>query len=207
MEAAEVAFGSSFDDSDWERERVSPPAARAHVAFDGERPVAPRGRVRVRPDRPGWPASLCGRHLGRRPPDAPAPRDPAPADGSNGARRHPRLGRARSRRSGPRSRPSTAASATASPRPGVRIEAESPRIGAARRPRPHRRAGGSSRPTRRHVLACARPSTRACDASDPACSPAPSTGGAPTASPTRTSRAPRSQPAASTPCSRIGGAP
>jgi predicted acetyltransferase len=43
MEAAEIAFASSLDESDWERERVSLPPARAHVAFDAERAVGLAG--------------------------------------------------------------------------------------------------------------------------------------------------------------------
>ena len=60
MEAAEVAFGSSFDDSDWERERVSLPAARAHVAFDGERPVALAGAYEFDLTVPGGPLPCAG---------------------------------------------------------------------------------------------------------------------------------------------------
>jgi predicted acetyltransferase len=44
MLAAEIAFGSGeVKDEDWERERQALPAARAHAAFDGHRPVALAG--------------------------------------------------------------------------------------------------------------------------------------------------------------------
>ena len=44
MVAAEIAFGTgAIEDDDWERERQALPAARAHAAFDGGKPVALAG--------------------------------------------------------------------------------------------------------------------------------------------------------------------
>ena len=44
MVAAETAFGTgAIEDDDWERERQALPAARAHAAFDGGKPVALAG--------------------------------------------------------------------------------------------------------------------------------------------------------------------
>ena len=78
MTAAEVAFGRGvLEDDDWERESKALPASRALAAFDAGKPVGARRRLQVRPDRPGRPAAVRGRHLGRRDADAPPPGDPA----------------------------------------------------------------------------------------------------------------------------------
>lgn len=60
MEAAEVAFGSSLDESDWERDRISLPMARAHVAFDGESAVGLAGALEFELTVPGGPLPCAG---------------------------------------------------------------------------------------------------------------------------------------------------
>ena len=151
MSAAEVAFGSArLEDDDWERERKALPASRALAAFDGGKPVALAGAYRVRPLDPGRRAALRRRHLGRRPADAPAPRDPARLDAA-AARRTCTAGASRSRRSGRPRRRSTGASATGTAAPSLarqvrhRAASRSGRAGRAAR-------FGWSTPTRRSAL-------------------------------------------------------
>jgi predicted acetyltransferase len=61
MTAAEVAFGSgAIEDEDWERERQALPAARAHAAFDGGKPVALAGAYRFDLTIPGGELPCAG---------------------------------------------------------------------------------------------------------------------------------------------------
>ena len=187
MEAAEVAFGSSFGDSDWERERVSLPAARAQ-SHSTRAPRRPRRSVRVRADRPRWSAAVCRRTwVGVLP-------------------THRRRGILR------RLMAAELADIRAWGEPIAALWASEPSIygrfgygiaaqacGSKPRARASRRddtspTGSSQLVTSPDDVARYVPrSTRDCDSGARACSPAPSTGGAPTGSPTR-ELAPRSEP-------------
>lgn len=60
MEAASTAFGSSMDEGDWERERITLPADRAHVAFDDGRAVGLAGAYRFDLTVPGTQLPCAG---------------------------------------------------------------------------------------------------------------------------------------------------
>ena len=63
MTAAEIAFGSgAIEDEDWERERQALPAARAHAAFDGGKPVALAGAYRFDLTIPGGELPCAASH-------------------------------------------------------------------------------------------------------------------------------------------------
>ena len=60
MEAAEVAFGSSLEEVDWERESVSLRPERAVVALDGERTVGLAGSYEFELTIPGGQLPCAG---------------------------------------------------------------------------------------------------------------------------------------------------
>ena len=93
MEAAEAAFGSELEDHDWERERKILPLVAGARRVRRRAGGRVRSRIRVRPLDPGRRAAVRRRHLGRRPADAPPPRDPARLH-AQAARRRAELGRA-----------------------------------------------------------------------------------------------------------------